>query len=82
HRCRPADASTVTVDIAHDDPPTGHSVRHRLRDDPESFDDYHRDWNVRAEYVTTLTLPAELCAGLGTDWINALASAQGLEATA
>ncbi|MGW7261695.1 hypothetical protein [Streptomyces sp. NPDC054834] len=37
---------------------------------------------VRTEYVTTLTLPADLCAGLGTDWINALATAQGLEATA
>ncbi|MYV38412.1 type I-E CRISPR-associated protein Cas5/CasD [Streptomyces sp. SID1328] len=83
HRRRPADANTVTVDVAHDRPPTtGHPARHHLQDDPESFDDYHRSWNVRTEYVTTLTLPADLCAGLGTDWINALATAQGLEATA
>ncbi|MCX4696992.1 hypothetical protein [Streptomyces sp. NBC_01408] len=67
----------MSVDIAHDQPPsTGHPARHRLPDNPVTFDEYRRAWDPRTEYVTTLTLPAELCAGLGADWINALANRQ------
>ncbi|MFJ5677712.1 type I-E CRISPR-associated protein Cas5/CasD [Streptomyces sp. NPDC093097] len=83
HRSRPYGATTVVVDVAHDQPPTdGHLARHRLVDDPVSFDAYQRAWQARTEYVTTLTLPAELCAGLGTSWIEALTTARGRETAA
>ncbi|MEU9804180.1 type I-E CRISPR-associated protein Cas5/CasD [Streptomyces sp. NPDC051000] len=77
HRARPYGTDTVKVDIAYDRPPAkGHPARHRVMDDPETFDEYRRSWGVRTEYVSTLTLSTELCAGLGTDWINALANRQ------
>ncbi|AJC62054.1 type I-E CRISPR-associated protein Cas5/CasD [Streptomyces sp. 769] len=83
HRSRPYGAKTVVVDVAHDRPPAdGHPARHRLVDNPISFGEYQREWEARTEYVTTLTLPAELCAGLGTHWIDALMAVRGPEAAA
>ncbi|MFF9480649.1 type I-E CRISPR-associated protein Cas5/CasD [Streptomyces sp. NPDC014733] len=83
HRQRPYRSDTVTVDLAHDTPPTsGTPARTRLADNPVTFDEHHRAWDVRTEYVTTATLPATLCAGLGTDWLNALARHRAQETPA
>ncbi|MFL4497007.1 type I-E CRISPR-associated protein Cas5/CasD [Streptomyces sp. VTCC 41912] len=83
HRPRTYGTKTVVVDVAHDQPPdVGHPARHQLMDNPVSFGEYERQWEARTEYVTTLTMPAELCAGLGTDWIDAVITARGRETAA
>ncbi|GAA3380954.1 hypothetical protein GCM10020367_70300 [Streptomyces sannanensis] len=77
HRTRPYGADTVPVVFAYDHTPHEEApARSVLNDQPVSFHPHHRAHRPRTEYVTTRHLPADLCAGYGTQWLNALADHQ------
>ncbi|MFY1633608.1 type I-E CRISPR-associated protein Cas5/CasD [Solwaraspora sp. WMMB335] len=74
HRRRPAgDATTVTVDFVTETPGgDGAASRMTLNDVPVDLHPNRRRYLTRQVHITTRTLPADLCAGIGTDYLNAL----------
>ncbi|MGW3009215.1 type I-E CRISPR-associated protein Cas5/CasD [Streptomyces sp. NPDC001219] len=71
HANAPRGADTVTVKFIHETAPepSAHPTA-TLRDIPGPG----RTWTSRDIWETHVNLPASLCAGAGTDWINALTS--------
>lgn len=79
-----ADGATIRVDF-HGDRPLGDlGASHRpgtddgttpaghVNDDPLTFHSRHRSYRARPRYQRTLTLPADRCAGLSSDYLAAL----------
>ncbi|ASU79838.1 type I-E CRISPR-associated protein Cas5/CasD [Actinopolyspora erythraea] len=76
-RKAPADNETeVRIDFVSDEKPAGHTGwTESLTDDPESFENLKRVYRNRPAYRYRHDLPAELCAGSGPEYIDALNAA-------
>jgi CRISPR system Cascade subunit CasD len=76
NRRRPRQEGTVPVEFVTDAPPPGSDQPHQLtlNDVPVDGHPHRRRYLSRQVYVTTRRLPAGLCAGAGTDYLNALHS--------
>ncbi|MFJ6199598.1 type I-E CRISPR-associated protein Cas5/CasD [Micromonospora sp. NPDC092111] len=74
HRRRPAgDDATVTVDFVTEAPSSdGAAHRMTLNDVPVDLHPNRRRYLPRQVHVTPRTLPADLCAGTGIDYLDAL----------
>ena len=49
----------------------------QITDNPTTYHPRHRTYHARPRYQRTLTLPADRCAGHGTDYLNALGTYLG-----
>jgi CRISPR system Cascade subunit CasD len=72
NRHRPPFDSTVDVDLVHPVAPAGEAIRTTLNDIPLDFHPQRRRYLARSVHVETLSLPADLCAGVGTDYLTTL----------
>lgn len=73
HPTRAGSNDTVDVDFVVEQPPTEPATaQHTYNDVPVDFHPHRRSYLSRPLWVTTEKLPAELCAGLGGDYLTAL----------
>lgn len=68
--------ATVTMDFVADERPEAHRGRvEEISDEPMSFDPINRAYRLRPAYWYSRDVPDTLCAGLGPDYLTALATA-------
>lgn len=81
NRKPPGKEERATVGFVYEQQPADvpEAKRGELADVPHSFAPNHREYGTRPVFAVSRRLPAELCAGRGTDYLDALAKYLGKE---